>query len=113
MTLLGSQWLRRTDWRRGSKRRSGIARRSVFARQPICGDPAQVLADEPVCLNIVDAFAEAVTFRGTHPLTLRLPFDGLVAATSHQPIPKIAEHSWSLCDHEVTAAPRRRESPIQ
>ena len=48
-----------------------------------------MLADERVCLEIVDAFADAMTFRGAHSLTLRLPFDGLVVATAHQPGPEI------------------------
>lgn len=63
-----------------------------------------MLADEAVCLDVFDALAHPVTFRGTRPFALRLPFGEPRATAPRQPIPEVTKHL------QKSSRPRHRRS---
>jgi len=79
----------------GAARRSA-ARRLVVVEQPVGIDPPEMLADERVRLDVVDAFFLEAPFVGAHLLALGFALDRRVALAPHQPVPEVSQHAASL-----------------
>jgi hypothetical protein len=79
----------------GAARRS-VAGRIVVVEQPVGIDPAEMLADERVRLDVVDAFFLEAPLGRAHLLSLGFAFDRRVAFPSHQPVPEVSQHAASL-----------------
>jgi hypothetical protein len=72
------------------------ARGLVFAGESFRIDASETLADELVCLEVVDALFGAVSLGWAHLLPLGLSRDGSVPLTAEEPIPEVAQHAESL-----------------